>query len=102
MKDQELRDKFHAYRPPIDDNEAFMDKLMAQMDAVDEKQQHASIIPLYRRILPWAAAACLLAIVGVGITLLFNRQDITIQPIAQQQDKPTTAVSDEAPCIANV
>ena len=36
MKDQELRDKFHAYRPPIDDNEAFMDKLMAQMDAEDE------------------------------------------------------------------
>ena len=102
MKDQELRDKFHAYRPQIDDNEAFMDKFMAQMDAVDDKLQHASIIPLYRRILPWAAAACLLALVGVGITLLFNRQETTIQPIAQQQDKPTTAVSDEAPCIANV
>lgn len=55
MKDQELRDKFHAYRPPIDDNEAFMDKLMAQMDVVDEKQQYASIIPLYRRVLPWVA-----------------------------------------------
>ena len=44
MKDQELRDKFHAYRPQIDDNEAFMDKLMAQMDAVDE-QQYARTIP---------------------------------------------------------
>ncbi|MBR1557749.1 MAG: hypothetical protein IJ647_08335 [Prevotella sp.] len=57
----------------------------------------------YRRtIMKWSAAACLLAIVGVGITLLFNRQETTIQPIAQQQDKPMSAVSDEAPCIANV
>ena len=101
MKDQELRDKFHAYRPQIDDNEAFMDRLMTQMDDVDE-QQNARIIPFYRRVLPWAAAACLLALVGVGITLLFNQQETTIQPIAQQQDKPVTAVSDEAPCIATV
>ena len=57
----------------------------------------------YRRtIMKWSAAACLLALVGVGITLLFNRQEAAIQPIAQQQDKPATAVSDEAPCIANV
>lgn len=55
MKDQELRNKLHAYRPPIDDNEAFMDKLMVQMDAEDDKQQHASINPFYRRVLPWAA-----------------------------------------------
>ena len=32
MKDQELRDILHGYRPQIDDNDAFMDKLMAQMD----------------------------------------------------------------------
>ena len=57
----------------------------------------------YRRaIMKWSAAACLLALVGVGITLFFNRQETTIQPIAQQQEKPTTAVSDEATCIANV
>ena len=66
MKDQELRDKFHTYRPQIDDNEAFMDRLMAQMDAVDE-QQHASIIPLYRRVLPWAAAATAAVVVEVFI-----------------------------------
>ena len=47
MKDQEIRDKFHAYCPLIGDNEAFMDKLMAQMDAVDE-QQSEHIIPLHR------------------------------------------------------
>ena len=35
MKEQELRDIFHAYRPEIADNDAFMDKLTAQMDAID-------------------------------------------------------------------
>lgn len=67
MKDQELRDKFRAYRPQIDDNEAFMDKLMTQMDAVDEKQQHANIIPLYRRILPWVAGVAAAVVVAVFI-----------------------------------
>ena len=67
MKDQELRDKFRAYRPQIDDNEAFMDKLMAQMDAVDEKQQHANIIPLYRRVLPWVAGVAAAVVVAVFI-----------------------------------
>ena len=66
MKDQELQDKFHAYRPQIDDNEAFMDKLMAQMDAVDE-QQHARIIPFYRRILPWVAGVAAVNVVAVFI-----------------------------------
>ena len=66
MKDQELRDKFHAYRPPIDDNEAFMDKLMAQMDAEDEKQ-HANIISLYRRVLPWTAGVAAAVVVAVFI-----------------------------------
>ena len=70
MKDQELRDKFHAYRPPIDDNEAFMDKLMAQMDAEDEKQ-HANIITLYRRVLPWAAAA------AVVVAVFIMREPVT-------------------------
>lgn len=66
MKDQELRDRFHAYRPQIDDNKAFMDKLMAQMDAVDE-QQHARIIPFYHRILPWVAGVAAVSVVAVFI-----------------------------------
>ena len=67
MKDQKLRDKFHAYRPQIDDNEAFMDKLMAQMDAVDEKQPEACIIPLYRRVLPWVAGIAAAVVVAVFV-----------------------------------
>ena len=75
MKDQELRDKFHAYRPQIDDNDAFMDKLMAQMDAEDARQQsldlespvrhEARIVPLYRMVLPWVAGIAAAAVVAV-------------------------------------
>ena len=64
--------------------------------------EKCSIGCLIHEVRKWSAAACLLALFGVGITLLFNRQETIIQPIAQQQDKPVTAVSDEAPCIANV
>ena len=67
MKDQELRDILHGYRPQIDDNEAFMDKLMAQMDAVDEKQQQTRIIPLYRKVLPWVAGVAAAVVVAVFV-----------------------------------
>ena len=67
MKDQELRDKFHAYRPQIDDNDAFMDKLMAQMDAEDAQQQQARIIPLYRRVLPWVGGIAAAVVVAVFV-----------------------------------
>ena len=67
MKDQELRDKFHAYRPQIDDNDVFMDKLMAQMDAVDDNQQQPRIIPLYRRVLPWVAGVAAAVVVAVFV-----------------------------------
>jgi negative regulator of sigma E activity len=67
MKDQELRDIMHGYRPKIDDNDVFMDKIMAQMDAEDARQQQARIIPLYRRLLPWVAgiAAAMIVVVFV-------------------------------------
>jgi len=67
MKDQELRDILHGYRPQIDDNEAFMDKLMAQMDAEDAQQQQARIIPLYRRVLPWVAGIAAAVVVAMFV-----------------------------------
>lgn len=67
MKDKELRDIFRAYRPQMGDNEAFMDKLMAQMNAEDEKQQPARIIPLYRRVLPWVAGVAAAVVVAVFV-----------------------------------
>ena len=57
----------HGYRPQIDDNDAFMDKLMAQMDAEDAQQQQARIIPLYRRVLPWAAGIAAAVVVAVFV-----------------------------------
>lgn len=68
MKDQELRDILHGYRPQIDDNDAFMDKLMTQMDAEDtQQQQQARIIPLYRRVLPWVAGIAAAVVVAVFV-----------------------------------
>lgn len=54
MKDQELHDLFHSYRPELSDEEEFMDKLSAQMYAVDKKQ-NPRVLTIYRKFLPWAA-----------------------------------------------
>ena len=88
MKDQELHDIFHAYRPEIDDNDAFMDQLSAQMDAIDAQQQtnesdpkqQPRIVPLYRRILPWFAGIA--AAVLVALVLINPAKDATPQPTA--------------------
>ena len=66
MKDQELHDIFHAYRPEISGEEDFMARLNEQMDAIDAKQQQPHIISLYRKWLPWAvgiAAAVVVALI---------------------------------------
>ena len=68
MKDQELKDLFHAYRPELADEDAFMQRLSAQMDAVDGQQQPARIVPIYRKLMPWAAAvAAAVVIVWLAI-----------------------------------
>ena len=79
MKEQELRDIFHDYRPTIADNDEFMQRLTAQMDAEDARQQsldlespvrhEARIVPLYRMVLPWVAGIAAAAVVAV---LLFK------------------------------
>ena len=74
MKDQELRDLFHAYRPKIDDDDAFMDKLTAQMDAIDHSP--LTIIPLYRRVLPWVAG-----IAAAVITAVFIMKEPAASPV---------------------
>ena len=66
MKEQELRDIFHDYRPTIADNDEFMDRLTAQMDAADA-QQHAHALPLYRRFLPWAAGIAAAVAIAVMV-----------------------------------
>lgn len=58
---------FHGYRPQIDDDDVFMEKLMAQMDAEDTKQQLPRIVPLYRRVLPWVAGVAAAVVAAVLI-----------------------------------
>ena len=65
MKDQELRDIFHAYRPDLGDEEDFMARLNEQMDAIDAKQQQPRIIPLYRKWLPWTAGIA--AVIAIAV-----------------------------------
>ena len=68
MKEQELRDIFHDYRPTIADNDEFMQRLTAQMDAEDAReQQQPRHIPLYRRMLPWAVGIAAAVVVAVFV-----------------------------------
>ena len=87
MKDRKLRDKFHAYRPQIDDNEAFMDNLMAQMDAVDEKQQSEHIIPLHRKSSTILTALRIISSVAaiylVGL-FFYLQTDVPAKPVTAQ------------------
>ena len=76
MKDQELHDIFHTYRPEIDDEDTFMDKLTAQMDAMDANAPSLTaragggsfILPIVRTVLSLAA----LWIIGFFIYLQFE------------------------------
>ena len=85
MKDQELRDILHAYRPEIDDNDAFMDKLSAQMDAVDAKQQRPRVQPLYRRVLPWVTSIAAVVIIAFVMMNPFASSEEGIAPLSEQQ-----------------
>ena len=68
MKDQELRDIFHDYRPTIADNDEFMQRLTAQMDAEDAReQQPVRIVPLYRSILSWAVGIAAAVVAAVFV-----------------------------------
>ena len=73
MKDQELHDIFHAYRPEMGDEEDFMARLNEQMDAIDAKQQQPRIIPFYRKVFPWAAGIA--AVIAVAFLFDKGRQE---------------------------
>lgn len=67
MKDQELKDIFHAYRPRLSDEDAFMEMLSAQMDVADKKRQPTRIVPMYRKWLPWVAGVAAAVVVAVVV-----------------------------------
>lgn len=82
MNDKELYDLFHAYRPTLDDNYAFIERLSAQMDAADEQQQHR-VRPLFRRTLPWVVGIA--ASVAVVLVLVNVYRVPTVEPYTESQ-----------------
>lgn len=86
MKEQDLRDFFHDYRPEIGDNDEFMQRLTKQMDAEDARQQQSRVIPFYRRALPWVAgiAACVAILIG-SFALLRNYSTSETDGIANME-----------------
>lgn len=96
MKEQDLRDIFHDYRPDVGDNDEFMDRLTAKMDAADARQQ-PRIIPRYRRVLLWTAgiAACIAILVG-SVALLHNFFTSETNIIAKVE-KPETEPNESKP-----
>jgi negative regulator of sigma E activity len=84
MKEQELRDIFHDYRPTIADNDEFMQRLTAQMDAEDAReQQQPRHIPLYRRMLPWAVGIA----AAVVVALLIIKEPATTPETSYSQPR---------------
>ena len=83
MKDQELHDIFHAYRPEMGDEEDFMARLNEQMDAIDAKQQQPRIIPFYRKVFPWAAGIA--AVIAVAFLFDKGRQESATTAQIQNQ-----------------
>ena len=83
MKDQELHDIFHAYRPEMSSEEDFMARLNEQMDAIDAKQQQPRIIPFYRKVFPWAAGIA--AVIAVAVLFEKGRQEPATEANIQTQ-----------------
>ena len=89
MKDQELKDIFHAYQPKLSDEDAFLKKLSAQMDAVDEKQR-AKIVPMHRKYLSWVVG---IAAVVVAVVMLVKEPET---PTAQSYAKTSLFQYDDS------
>ena len=84
MKEQELRDIFHDYRPAIADNDEFMQRLTEQMDAADaQEQQQSRIISFYHRVLPWVAGIA----AAVVVALLIIKEPATTPETSYSQPR---------------
>lgn len=84
MKEQELRDIFHNYRPAIADNDEFMQRLTEQMDAADaQERQQSRIISFYHRVLPWVAGIA----AAVVVALLIIKEPATTPETSYSQPR---------------
>ena len=64
------------------------------MNSLPERGAKADKARTVRLWWRWAAAACLLALVGVGGALLFPNEEVATQPVALQQEKPKVETAD--------
>lgn len=71
MKDQNLHDIFHAYRPALDDDEKFMNRLIEQMDVIDRTTSHVQLDTVHSPYRLWplwmAGIAAAIAIVALVV-----------------------------------
>lgn len=67
MKDQNLHDIFHDYRPAFGDDEKFMNRLIEQMDVIDRTTSHVQLDTVHSPYRLWplwmAGIAAAIAIV---------------------------------------
>ncbi len=90
-KIDDILDRLQHEQLVIDAPEELTDRIMNSLPERTAKADKARTVRLWWR---WAAAACLLALVGVGGALLFPNEEVATQPVALQQEKPKVETAD--------
>ena len=90
-KIDDILDRLQQEQPVIDAPEELTERIMNSLPERGAKADKARTVRLWWR---WAAAACLLALVGVGGALLFPNEEVATQPVALQQETPKVETAD--------
>ena len=90
-KIDDILDRLQHEQPVIDAPEELTERIMNSLPERGAKADKARTVRLWWR---WSAAACLLALVGVGGALLFPNEEVATQPVALQQEKPKVETAD--------
>ena len=86
-----ILDRLQQEQPVIDAPEELTERIMNSLPERGAKADKARTVRLWWR---WTAAACLLALVGVGGALLFPNEEVATQPVALQQENPKVETAD--------
>ena len=90
-KIDDILDRLQQEQPVIDAPEELTDRIMNSLPERGAKADKARTVRLWWR---WAAAACLLALVGVGGALLFPNEEVATKSVALQQENPKVETAD--------
>ena len=90
-KIDDILDRLQQEQPVIDAPEELTERIMNSLPERGAKADKARTVRLWWR---WTAAACLLALVGVGGALLFPNEEVATQPVALQQENPKVETAD--------